>query len=216
LRLFSLSGAVLAPLLFVLLTACAGQPKSASADHAWVENSHIASTAPEKTAQEKGQPETMDKEGKTVNAVLPEDVLDKKDLDKPPPKYEDWHKEGSGSGGKETSDTTAGAIPAVKPFNLGRDPGGPDDKTLYLIVPSLGLTDVLVYNSVKEEKLKKSVVHIPATGFPWQKGRTPTSPAIVSGTRGQAFTSPSTTSTSSSRERRSCSRTKQGRPTSTA
>ena len=80
-RLFSLSGARTAPLLFVLLTACAGQPKSASADHAWVENSHIASTAPEKTAQEKGQPETMDKEGKTVNAVLPEDVLDKKDLD---------------------------------------------------------------------------------------------------------------------------------------
>jgi sortase A len=29
---------------------------------------------------------------------------------------------------------------------------------------------VPVYNSVKEEKLKKSVVHIPATGFPWQKG----------------------------------------------
>jgi sortase A len=29
---------------------------------------------------------------------------------------------------------------------------------------------VPVYNSVKEEKLKKSVVHIPPTGFPWQKG----------------------------------------------
>jgi sortase A len=53
---------------------------------------------------------------------------------------------------------------------LGGDPGGPDDKTLYLTVPALGLTDVPVYNSVKEEKLKKSVVHIPATGFPWQKG----------------------------------------------
>jgi sortase A len=29
---------------------------------------------------------------------------------------------------------------------------------------------VPVYNSVEEEKLKKSVVHIPATGFPWQEG----------------------------------------------
>jgi sortase A len=29
---------------------------------------------------------------------------------------------------------------------------------------------VPVYNSVKDKKLKKSVVHIPATGFPWQKG----------------------------------------------
>jgi len=28
---------------------------------------------------------------------------------------------------------------------------------------------VPIYNSVKEEKLKKSVVHIPATGFPWQE-----------------------------------------------
>ncbi len=106
----------------------------------------------------------------TTEAVLPEDVLDKKDLEKLPPEYEDWFEEGSNSGGTETPDTSAGAIPAVKPFNLGRDPGGPDDKTLYLTVPALGLADVPVYDSVKDEKLKKSIVHIPATGFPWQKG----------------------------------------------
>lgn len=106
----------------------------------------------------------------TTEAILPKDVLDKKDLDKAPPGYEDWYKESSSSGGTETSDNSAGAIPAVKPFNLGRDPGGPDDKTLYLTVPDLGLTKVPVYNSVEEEKLKESVVHIPATGFPWQKG----------------------------------------------
>jgi sortase A len=106
----------------------------------------------------------------TTDAVLPKDILDKKDLDKPPPKYRDFYKEGSDSGGTESSDTSAGAIPAVKPFNLGRDPGGPDDKTLYLTVPVLGLADVPVYNSVKDEKLKKSTVHIPATGFPWQEG----------------------------------------------
>jgi sortase A len=106
----------------------------------------------------------------TTKAVLPQDILDKKDLDKPPPEYEDWYEEGSDSGGDETSGTTAGVIPAVKPFNLGRDPGGPDDKTLYLTVPDLGLSEVRVYNSVKDEKLKKSTVHIPATGFPWQTG----------------------------------------------
>jgi len=105
--------------------------------------------------------------GKTVQAVLPEDVLSKRDLGKPPPKYEDW--EGSGAEGG-ASDLTAGVVPAVKPFNLGRDPGGPDDKTLYLTVPKLGLEDVPVYDSVKDKKLKKSTVHIPATGFPWQKG----------------------------------------------
>jgi sortase A len=106
----------------------------------------------------------------TTEAVLPKDILDKKDLGKPPPRYTDWNKEGSDSGNMETSDTSAGAIPAVKPFNLGKDPGGPDNKTLYLTVPALGITDVPVYNSVKDEKLKKSVVHIPATGFPWQEG----------------------------------------------
>jgi sortase A len=106
----------------------------------------------------------------TTEAVLPADILDKKDLDKAPPEYRDFYKEGSDSGGTETSGSSAGTIPAVKPFNLGRDPGGPDDKTLYLTVPVLGLADVPVYNSVKDEKLKKSVVHIPTTGFPWQKG----------------------------------------------
>jgi sortase A len=106
----------------------------------------------------------------TTEAVLPEDVLDEKDLDKDPPRYEDWHKVSSDDSEIESSGSSAGAMPAVKPFNLGKDPGGPDDKTLYLTVPDLGLADVPVYNSVKDEKLKKSVVHIPATGFPWQEG----------------------------------------------
>ena len=125
--------------------------------------SDAAEDQPAKTTEESGS-------DTTTEAVLPEDVLEEKDLAKDPPKYEDWYKEGSDSGGTQTSNTSVGAIPAVKPFNLGRDPGGPDDKTLYLTVPTLGLTDVPVYNSVKDEKLKKSVVHIPATGFPWQKG----------------------------------------------
>jgi sortase A len=106
----------------------------------------------------------------TTEAVLPKDILNEKDLDKPPPKYTDWNKEGSDSGGTEASGSSSGAIPAVKPFNLGKDPGGPEDKTLYLTVPKLGLKDVTAYNSVKDEKLKKSTVHIPATGFPWQEG----------------------------------------------
>jgi sortase A len=106
----------------------------------------------------------------TTEAVLPKDVLDKKDLEQPPPNYTDWNKEGSDSDGTETSGSSAGAIPAVEPFNLGKDPGGPNDKTLYLTVPNLGLTDVPIYDSVKDKKLKKSVVHIPATGFPWQEG----------------------------------------------
>ena len=69
-----------------------------------------------------------------------------------------------------TADSSVGAIPAVQPFNFGRDPGGPDDKTLYVTVPKIGLEDVPVYDSVSEDKLKESTVHVPATGFPWQDG----------------------------------------------
>jgi sortase A len=175
LRHLRLSGALAAPLIFVMLAlgACTGPLETISAEHSRTPSRSSAEQAvrteskPQTTAG--GQAEG-DKDRKTVKAVLPEDVLSKKDLDEPPPKYEDWYEEGSVAGGEETSDTTAGTIPAVEPFNLGRNPGGPDDKTLYLSVPDLGLEDVTAYNSVSEEKLKKSIVHIPATGFPWQKG----------------------------------------------
>ena len=109
--------------------------------------------------------------GKTVEAVLPEDVLSDEERDKEPPRYTDWYEESDtqperlASGGSSVGD-----IPSVKPFNFGRDPGGPEDKTLYLTVPKLGLRDIPVFDEVSKEKLKESVVHVPATGFPWQKG----------------------------------------------
>ncbi len=109
-----------------------------------------------------------------VATLLPEDVLSEKELNNgETPKYEDWYEEGSEKSPDKlatSNSSSAGAIPAVKPFNFGRDPGGPEDKTLYLSVPKLGLTDVPVFDSVSKEKLKESVVHVPATGFPWQKG----------------------------------------------
>jgi sortase A len=154
------------------LADCTGPLETVSAEHG-----RTPSSSAEQAVRTESKAETTangqaegDADGKTVRAVLPEDVLSKKDLKNAPPRYEDWYEEDSDAGGAETSGTSAGAIPAVKPFNFGRDPGGPDDKTLYLTVPKLGLEDVTVYNSVSEEKLKKSTVHIPATGFPWQKG----------------------------------------------
>ena len=172
-----MSGAVLAPLLFAVLAACAGPPHSADAGHAMAQNGGKASTVLADAARRKIQLERMSgsadadaEEGTTVKAVLPEDVLSKRELEKSPPKYEDFYEEGSDAGGTKTSSSSAGAIPAVKPFNFGRDPGGPNDKTLYLTVPKLGLMDRPVYNSVNDEKLESSTVHIPATGFPRQKG----------------------------------------------
>jgi sortase A len=149
------SRALAALLLFVVLApvACAGPSKA----------SDVSADA----GKEESQTET------TVETLLPEDVLSEKELKtREPPEYEDWYEEGSEKSPDKlaTSDSSAGAIPAVKPFNFGRDPGGPEDKTLYLTVPKLGLTDVPVFDSVSEEKLKKSAVHVPATGFPWQKG----------------------------------------------
>ncbi len=110
--------------------------------------------------------------GVKVKAVLPKEVLSKRGLSKKPPRFEKWDKKGSADSSRKmiSTGTSAGAIPAVAPFNFGRDPGGPDDKTLYLTIPRLGINGVPVYNSTDPGKLDESAVHIPATGFPWQKG----------------------------------------------
>jgi len=47
---------------------------------------------------------------------------------------------------------------------------GPANKTLYLTVPKLGLKDLMVHDSLSEEKLAESAIHVPKTGFPWQQG----------------------------------------------
>jgi len=133
----------------------------------------------------------------TIEAVLPEDVLSDEELkEKEPPKYEDWYEESDTQPDKTVSgDSSVGAVQSVKPFNFGRDPSGPEDKTLYLTVPKLGLQKISVFNGASEEKLKESVVHVPVTGFPWQKGRIRTSPGTVSGIRAQVPPTSSTTST---------------------
>ncbi len=69
-----------------------------------------------------------------------------------------------------SSDSSTGAIPVVKPFNFGRDPGGPADKTLSIDIPKIGVQGVPVFDTLSEEKLKAGTVHIPATGYPWQDG----------------------------------------------
>ena len=105
----------------------------------------------------------------TVQAVRPEDILSEKERTGAP-KYRDWYEESGSEPIQLPFGTSAGPIPAVKPFNFGRDPGGPEDKTLYLSVPKLGLEDVAAFDSISEEKLEESTIHVPATGFPWQDG----------------------------------------------
>jgi sortase A len=67
---------------------------------------------------------------------------------------------------------TAGSIPSPKgDLAPAQNPGTvPVDKTLYLTIPKIGLEDVKVYDSLSEEKLKESAIHVPGTGFPWQRG----------------------------------------------
>jgi sortase A len=88
------------------------------------------------------------------------------------PEYRDFFSEGDPRTPAKlvSSDSSTGAIPGVKPFNFGRDPGGPKDTTLYLTISKLGLEDVPVFDTVSEEKLRDGTVHIPATGYPWQEG----------------------------------------------
>lgn len=122
-----------------------------------------------KQAQKDGSQEAGKKPQKTrppIEGKVSEDALDKV------PKFRDFYSKGNPETPKNLvqAGSSAGAIPAVKPFNFGRDPGGPEDKTLYLSIPKIDLYDVPVYNSTSEEALTKSAVHVPATGFPWQKG----------------------------------------------
>jgi len=88
------------------------------------------------------------------------------------PEYRDFYSEGDPETPTDliSDNPTVGAIPPVEPFNFGRDPGGPEDKTLYLTIPKLELEDVPVFDTLSEEKLKDGTVHIPATGYPWQEG----------------------------------------------
>ena len=88
------------------------------------------------------------------------------------PEYRDFYSEGAPQTPEKfvSSATSAGAIPIVKPFNFGRDPGGPEDKTLSLDIPRIGVRDIPVFGTVSEEKLRDGAVHIPATGYPWQNG----------------------------------------------
>jgi sortase A len=62
---------------------------------------------------------------------------------------------------------TAGSVPTgIETQNSE----APADGTLYLTIPKIGLEDVTVYDSLSEERLDESAIHLPETGFPWQPG----------------------------------------------
>ncbi|WP_038681853.1 class E sortase [Rubrobacter radiotolerans] len=159
--------------LFAFVAGCglSGEPTGAGESGAPSDPSATAEADSdgEKSANAEDEPESS---GGGVRSITPEDVLSEEELAAGAPEYRDWETptdaEVVSLPGSEG--TSAGAIPAVKPFNFGRDPGGPDDKTLYLTVPAIGLRDVPVYNELSEEALTDSTVHHPGTGFPWQAG----------------------------------------------
>jgi sortase A len=68
------------------------------------------------------------------------------------------------------SNDTAGNIPTESGSTFPSNAQGPADKTLYLTISKLGLENIPIYNSLSEEKLSESAVHVPETGFPWQPG----------------------------------------------
>lgn len=179
------SRAAIALLLFCVLvfSGCATQAPSGKSDDSGkqsasqseggstkgAEEAKEASTQPEKSEPTAAQEDTSEQAQKVREAQKSIEAADGNAEDVP--EIKDWNDENEGSEPIQlNSGGSAGAIPAVKPFNFGRDPGGPEDKTLYLTVPAIGLEDVPIYNSTSEEDLTKSAVHVPATGFPWQDG----------------------------------------------
>ncbi|HET7478479.1 MAG TPA: class E sortase [Rubrobacteraceae bacterium] len=176
-------------LLFALLSvtgcnASATQSDTASSNHEATSGLETSSQTEEttagaqdtgkKSAHSEGDRKNSDGEAKQEPQKTRKPIEGKvsKDALKDVPKFRDFYSEGNPKTPKNLvkNGSTAGAIPAVKPFNFGRDPGGPDDKTLYLSIPKIDRYDVPVYNSTSEDDLTRSAVHVPATGFPWQSG----------------------------------------------
>lgn len=160
-------------LLFVLLTTAAcGEQSSSEAGNTQPQPAQQQATESSAAGKTRAAPadEPASGGGETVEALRPEDVLSEEERTGVP-EFRDWNDEGGEAPEfANASNSSVGAIPAVKPYNFGRDPGGPEDKTLYLTVPKLGIDGIPAFDSFTEEKLRESVIHVPATGFPWQEG----------------------------------------------
>jgi sortase A len=192
-QLLARARAATAALLFALtltVAGCAGGEEGASAptetpdepprtgeaaggpDEERVEETSLEETGPEADGEASGAGED-DEYAEILERASSKATPDLDDLEGAP-EMKEW----TDPAGEDTPDTarffntggSAGAIPAVKPFNFGRDPGGPEDKTMYVSVPKIGLDGVEVINSTSDEALTESTVHVPATGFPWQEG----------------------------------------------
>ena|GEM_PF-1021664 len=102
----------------------------------------------------------------------PTDGTQTDDLPEGIPEYQDFYAKGNPETPADliSGNSSVGTIPPVKPFNFGRNPGGPEDKTLYLTIPALEMEGIPVFDTLSEEKLRDGAVHIPATGYPWQEG----------------------------------------------
>ena len=132
-----------------------------------IEKSEKPNTGSETTESASKEKDSEKEKSKGVQSPIKVEEGNPSDI----PDFKGWDDKGeAGEPIQLETAGSAGAIPAVKPFNFGRDPGGPEDKTLYLTVPKIGLEDVPIYDSTSEEALTKSAIHVPATGFPWQEG----------------------------------------------
>lgn len=157
------TAALLLAFVLTFVAACGGAEQGSSSDDG------SQSEGSQSNSQEQTTTASDDSGDEKVQGVTPDEILSDKErtgFDE----SEGWESESGAEVEQISSDTSAGAIPAVQPFNFGRDPGGPEDKTLSLDVPEIGLEDVEIYDSTTEEDLKRSAIHVPSTGFPWQKG----------------------------------------------
>ena len=164
----AISYALLLLLLFALPSCGAAQQSGEAARPEQKQTERAQTTAP--TTTETRPDTTVAKE--TTGTTVPATTGDVAKAPEGVPKFRDFFEEGKGNEPVQLQGTagSAGAIPAVKPFNFGRDPGGPEDKTLYITIPKLGLEGVPAFDEVSEEALTKGTAHIPATGYPWQEG----------------------------------------------
>ena len=157
--------------MFLVLPSC-GAATEEGGEAAPPKQAQTAAPTTGETGPETTAAEETSVAGKTTRPAAPKTTGDIAKAPEGVPKFRDFFEEGNGNEPVQMQGAagSAGAIPAVKPFNFGRDPGGPADKTLYITIPKLGLEGVPAYDEVSEDALKKGTAHIPATGYPWQEG----------------------------------------------
>ena len=165
---------LLASMAFVALTGfvvSCGEEQSSNEEAAPPQQAQTAQEAPETTAEateERTEPEKTEAERAEAKKPEPEKVVE--------PQAEQLPAEAG-----EVDEAAGDAVGNVtarqykeqygeEQYDDGEVAAAPSDPTMYLSVPSLGISGTPVIDENSEAALTAGTMHLPGTGFPWLEG----------------------------------------------